>query len=135
VYLIQNGAKRWVTSPQVLTGIGKTWADVRVVPDGGLNSVPDGPDVNLLTASVSPYPVPLNRPVSVKFTTADATTGNAVAGKVKKNGTVIGDTNTTFSHNFKTTRRRVGGEWEIVSPAVTVNVPGYPEMDVDCGFP
>jgi hypothetical protein len=45
VYLIENGTKRWVTSPQVLFRIGKTWADVRVVPDGGLSSLPAGPDV------------------------------------------------------------------------------------------
>lgn len=45
VYLIQNGAKRWITSPQVLFALGKTWADVRVVPDGGLGSLPAGPDV------------------------------------------------------------------------------------------
>jgi hypothetical protein len=45
VFLIQNGAKRWVTSPDVLFGLGKTWSDVRVVPDGGLNSIPAGPDV------------------------------------------------------------------------------------------
>jgi hypothetical protein len=45
VYLIANGLKRWVTSPAVLFGLGKTWADVRVVPDGGLTSVPDGLDV------------------------------------------------------------------------------------------
>lgn len=134
VYLIQNGAKRWVTSPQVLFGLGKTWADVRVVPDGGLNSVPDGPDVNLLTASVTPYPVPVNRVVNVDFTTADATTGTLMAGKVKKDGTVIGDTNTTFSHTFKTTRKRVEGEWEFIYPVVTVSVPGYPDLDVDCGF-
>jgi hypothetical protein len=27
VYLIENNTKRWVTSPQVLTGLGKSWAD------------------------------------------------------------------------------------------------------------
>jgi hypothetical protein len=45
VYLIENGAKRWVTSRAVLFGLGKTWADVRVVPNGGLMSIPNGPDV------------------------------------------------------------------------------------------
>ena len=32
VYLIENNTKRWVTSPQVLTGLGKAWADVKSVP-------------------------------------------------------------------------------------------------------
>ena len=40
VYLISEGAKVWVESPGVL--LGKTWADVRIVPDGGLSTVPDG---------------------------------------------------------------------------------------------
>ena len=47
VYLIEGGAKRWITSPEVLFALGKTWADVRSVPDGGLSSLPDGPDVVL----------------------------------------------------------------------------------------
>jgi hypothetical protein len=45
VCLIENGKKRWVTSPAVLFGLGKSWADVHSVPDGALTSVPDGPDV------------------------------------------------------------------------------------------
>lgn len=94
------------------------------------------PDLNpLLSASVIPYPVPLNSPVSVTFTSKDATTGNPVAGKVNKGGAVIGDTNTTFSHTFETTRERVDGQWKVIYPVVTVSVPGYPDMDVDCGFP
>jgi hypothetical protein len=30
-----------------LLALDKTWADVRVVPDGGLNSLRDGPDVQI----------------------------------------------------------------------------------------
>jgi hypothetical protein len=47
VFLIQGGTKRWVTSPQALFALGKNWGDVRVVPDGGLNSLPTGPDVQV----------------------------------------------------------------------------------------
>jgi len=47
VFLIQDSMKRWVTSPQALLAIGKDWAYVRVVPDGGLIGVPDGPDLSL----------------------------------------------------------------------------------------
>jgi hypothetical protein len=134
VYLIQNGAKRWVTSPQVLTAMGKTWGDVRVVPDGGLASIPDGPDLNLLQVTVTPYPVPLNRTVSVKFATLDATTGSPVAGKVKLDGAIIGNTNVAFSRMFKARRVRVGPDWELIPPVVTVAVAGYPDRVVDCGF-
>jgi hypothetical protein len=133
VYLIENGYKRWVTSPQVLFGIGKTWADVRVVPDGGLGSIPDGPDLYLLTVSATPHPIPVNRPVNVTFAATDSA-GRSAAGTVKENGAVIGRTNTAFSHTFKATRRRLDGEWELVYPAVTVSVPGFPATDVDCGW-
>jgi hypothetical protein len=134
VYLIENGAKRWVLSPQVLFAIGKTWADVRVVPDGALTSIPDGPDLDLLTVSVAPYPVPVNRAVSVNFTATNSA-GNPVSGTVKANSTVLGSTNTTISTTFKTTRRRVGGDWEVTYPVVTVSAPNFPQMEVDCGWP
>jgi hypothetical protein len=45
VYLIENGTKRWITSPQALFALGKSWADVRVIPDGALNNLPAGQDV------------------------------------------------------------------------------------------
>ncbi len=51
VFLIENGTKRWIPSPEILFAIGKTWDDVRVVPDGGLSSLPDGPDVQPPTQS------------------------------------------------------------------------------------
>lgn len=46
VYWMQSGKKRWVTEPRVLTGnLLKSWSDVRIVPDGGLASLPTGPDL------------------------------------------------------------------------------------------
>jgi hypothetical protein len=37
VYLIRNRCKTWVESPDVLLKVlGRSWADVRSVPDGGL---------------------------------------------------------------------------------------------------
>jgi hypothetical protein len=42
VYLVENGTRRWVTSPAALYDLGKSWADVRVVPDGGLSDLPEG---------------------------------------------------------------------------------------------
>jgi PASTA domain len=49
VYLIEHGTKRWVTSPAALTALGKSFADVRIVPDGQLGLLPDGPDVSAAT--------------------------------------------------------------------------------------
>ena len=45
VYLIENNTKRWITSPAVLFALGKSWADVKIVPDGALVNIPSGPDV------------------------------------------------------------------------------------------
>jgi hypothetical protein len=134
VYLIENGTKRWVTSPQVLFAIGKSWADVRVVPDGALGAIPDGPDLTVLIVNVAPYPVPVNRAVSVTFRATDST-GQAMAGTVKADGTAIGTTNTPLSYTFRATRKKVGDDWEMTYPTVTVQVPGFPDETVDCGWP
>jgi hypothetical protein len=141
VFLIEGGKKRWITSPQVLFALGKTWTDVRVVPDGGLSSLPDGPDVNLLQIAVTPYPVPVNRAVRVTVNARDVSTGAGVAGQVKIDGKVAGNTNTAFSYTFRPKRRRVGGgkgeppEWEVTYPVGVVIAPGYPEASIDFGFP
>lgn len=135
VYLIENNTKRWVTSPLVLTGLGKSWADVKSVPDGALTGIPDGPDLNLFAVTVTPFPVTRNRAANVRFACVDST-GAQVAGQVKENGVVIGDTNQTFSHAFRPTRVRSGrNDVELVWPTVTVVVPNFPVVTVDCGFP
>ncbi len=43
VYVMKNGKKCWISSPQVFNRLGFNWGDVRVVPDGGLSAIPDGP--------------------------------------------------------------------------------------------
>ena len=43
VYLILNGAKRWVTSPAVIVALGKTWADVRAIPGWRADGYPRWP--------------------------------------------------------------------------------------------
>ena len=138
VFLIQGGKKRWITSPQVLFALGKTWADVRVVPDGGISSLPDGTDVNLLQLSVSPYPVPLNRNVTITVNASDLSTGSNVMGQIKIDGKVTANTNVPFSHTFKQKRRRVNvrpPEWEISYPIGIVVASGYPDSLIDFGFP
>jgi hypothetical protein len=137
VYLIENGTKRWVTSPSVLAWLGKSWADVRSVPDGALGSLPDGPDVVIppaLEVSVQPYPVPPNRSIQVTVTATDSATAAAVSGRVLVDGADVGPTNTRFTYTFRT--RRIGRppDVEIIFPTVTVRAAGYPDADVDCGF-
>jgi len=139
VYLIENRAKRWVTSPAVLTALGKTWADVRAVPDGALAGIPDGPDVNRLTVAVSPYPVPLNRSVSVTVSATDMTSGTAVPGDVVVDGVTLGNVGTAFTHTFRQRRLRIPGsrppEWDITYPTGVVRAAGYPPTPIDFGFP
>lgn len=135
VYLIEGGQKRWVTSPQVLFALGKTWADVRAVPDGGLNSVPDGTDVNLLQVKVTPYPVPANRAVTLTVSANDCATGSAVSGKVHIDRRVVANTNTSFTHTFVPRRRGRPPEVELIYPKGTVSAAGYPDESIDFGFP
>ncbi len=139
MYLIQNGMKRWVLSPAVLFGLGKTWADVRSVPDGGLSGVPSGPNLSLLHVSVKPYPMPVNRSLSVTVSATDIVSGAGVAGDVIVDGVVIGPTNQAFTHTFKTRRVLVDPGpprvFETVYPNGVVRAKDYPEVAIDFGFP
>jgi hypothetical protein len=138
VYLIQNGAKRLVRSPQAVIDLGKSWSDVRAVPDGELNAFPDGPDFDALRVSVTPYPVPLNKAVTVTVHAQTATDGSSVAGQVKIGSVIVADTNTPFTHTFKPTRKRVSDnppEWEVTYPKGVVVTPGHPDISIDFGFP
>jgi hypothetical protein len=139
VYLIENGAKRWVTSPAVLFALGRTWADVRSVPDGALNGIPDGPDVSTLTVTVSPHPVPLNRSVSVTVSAIDASTGTDVGGQIEIDGNIAGTTGTPFTRIFRRRRIRTPDEprpeFEWIYPVGTVHAAGFPDTPIDFGFP
>lgn len=137
VYLIQNGMKRWVTSPQVLSALGKTWNDVRSVPDGGLGSLASGSDVKFLQVNVTPYPVPVNRTISVAVNATDMSSGTAVAGQVWIDGKLTATTNTAFTHIFKTRRVLINSnprEFDIIYPTGLVRAQGYPDTQIDFGF-
>jgi hypothetical protein len=139
VYLIDNGTKRWVTSPAALFALGKSWADVYSVPDGALTSVPDGPDVVVLSVSVSPSPVPVNRSVSVTVSAINVGTGADVGGHVLVDGTTVGTTGTPFTHIFRARRIYVPGtappQFEITYPTGIVRAAGFPDAPIDFGFP
>jgi hypothetical protein len=139
VYLIENAAKRWVTSPAVLFALGKSWADVRSVPDGGLGTIPDGPDVQLLVVSVTPHPVPTERSVSVTVQAVDASTSASVQGQVYIDSVAVGTRGVPFTHTFHVQRRRVPGshppEWDVTYPSGFVHAASYPNAPLDLGFP
>lgn len=129
-----------MTSPAVLFALGESWADVRVVPDSGLDGFPNGSDVDLLQVNVTPHPVPLNRAVPVAVHATSLSPGSSVVGKVKIDGKVVGvaNTNAPFSYTFQPKRRRVSvrpPEWEVTFPIGVVVAPGYPNAPIDFGFP
>ncbi len=136
VYLIQNGTKRWITSPAVLFALGKTWADVGVVPDGALNSIPNGASINI-NVSVIPGQIALGHPITV---TVHATVSNTqLAGTVLIDNKVVGQTNVPFTHTFNRTSKitGVGRDREVtwVYPAGQVQIPNSPNLPVPFGYP
>jgi hypothetical protein len=108
------------------------------VPDGGLATVADGPDVVLLVVSVTPYPVPLNRFVSVQVDATDMSTGSAVQGEVVIDGVVRGQAGSPFTHTFRPRRIRIPGtkppEFDVEFPTGVVRAPGYPDAQINFGW-
>ena len=45
VFLVEGGHRRWVTSPAAMDARCLPWRHVRVVPDGSLTVIPQGPDL------------------------------------------------------------------------------------------
>jgi hypothetical protein len=43
VYLVREGKRRWITSPEWLSRQGRTWGEVQVVPREELEAIPLGP--------------------------------------------------------------------------------------------
>ena len=134
VYLIENGTKRWVTSPAVLAWLGQSWADVRLVPDGALRSLPDGPDVVIPPAlEVSVSPIPYRRTARPGTVTA---TDSAPVRQCR-----VGSWSTERMWARRTPvhlhlpARRIGRppDVEIIFPTVTVRAAGYPDATVDIG--
>jgi|tagenome__1003787_1003787.scaffolds.fasta_scaffold20865982_2 hypothetical protein len=139
VWLIENGQRRHIPSPAVLTALGRTWADVRTVPDAALDRVPIGPDVVVLQVGVTPYPVPVNRATTLRVSATDTGTGAAVAGDVFVENARIGATNSAITTTIRARTRRIrlpdgSFDVEVIPPRVSVRAPGYPPVDVDLGL-
>jgi hypothetical protein len=138
VFQITGGQKRHITSPAALFALGYTWADVRSVPDGALDVLPTGTPLSMLTATISPHPVPLNHAAQFTVAATDIGSGAPVAGDVEIDGHVVGATNTPFTYTFRLKRIRVrdpdgGWTFELVAPIAVVSAAGYPDAPLDLG--
>ena len=123
----------------MLTALGRTWADVRTVPDAALDRLPIGPDVVVLEVGVTPYPVPVTRATTLRVTATDTGTGAAVAGDVFVENARIGATNSAITTTIRARTRRIrlpdgSFDIEVIPPRVSVRGPGYPPVDVDLGL-
>ena len=123
----------------MLFALGKSWSDVRSVPDGGLMGVPNGPDVLMLAVSLSPHPPPVNRPVQLTVHAEDVNTHLPVTGTVTFDGRVMGRTGVAFSYTFRAHRvfdpeLRRWVEGEVIVPDGKVTAPGYEVASIDFGF-
>lgn len=132
-----------ITAPPTVGGVNFQWKMVQETvewfgQESPLIQIGIGPDVNLLQVGVIPYPVPINRDVTITVNASDPSTGSNVVGQVKIDGNVVANTNTPFSYKFKPARRRVSvrpPEWEVTYPMGIVVASGYPDAVIDFGFP
>jgi hypothetical protein len=145
IYVIKNGRRCWITSPQAFNEQGHNWAYVEPIPEAVLNAIPAGPNIDALKrlgVSVEPNPVPLNKNISVRFAAKDSKSSALVTADVRVDGTKIGVTNTQLQHTFRSRSQRVRenieGEWvwvsKVIVPVVDVAKEGYKPTIVDCGF-
>ena len=54
VWLVQDGQRRWIPSPDIFNGNGYNWAAILVVSDAEIEAIPQGPDVPLYTTWMTP---------------------------------------------------------------------------------
>jgi PASTA domain len=124
VYLMQGGQKHWIVNPATLRQIqADTGRVVRLVPAGGLSSVPAGPYIAVLNVSTVPHPPALNVPVQMTVTATDPVTNTAVTGDVIIAGSKAGTTGQPFTYTF-----RGFAQGSVVAA-------GYITTPIDFGFP
>jgi hypothetical protein len=86
--------------------------------------------VSTLWASITPFPVPMNKSVTATVRAVDSVTGQLIAGRVKVGTADVGATNTPFTTTFRTTKTAEG---EILVPYTRVIATGYNDTEVDLG--
>jgi hypothetical protein len=88
--------------------------------------------------SVTPYPVPLNKPVSVQVDATDMSTGSSVQGQVVIDGVVRGQAGSAFTRTFRPRRIPTPGtkapEFDVEFPTGVVRASGYPDAPIDFGW-
>jgi hypothetical protein len=145
VYLIENGRKRWVTTPADLDHLGGS-PTVRIVPDGALAAIPDGPTIplpaNQLAVSVRPYPVPIDKYVMITVTALDSVTQAPVQGTVLINNFDAVGTPVRVQFPTNTPRQLILRRGKVTTdelvrpyPDGSVSAPGYESEQLDLGFP
>jgi hypothetical protein len=110
-------------------------------PASGTVTVPDYPETSFtfnvrlprLLGRVTPYPVPLGKPVQVTVHAEDAETHARVAGVVKIDGVTVGNTDTPFTFTFHA-RRRNRPFPGLIYPQGAVIAPNYEDARIEFGF-
>lgn len=92
------------------------------------------PSPRVLNVSVSPTRIRLNVSVWVTVNAKDAVTGVAVAGKVKIDNRIVGDTNQRFRFTFKARTVIVRGRQKFVYPKGAVVAAGFRSVALDFDF-
>ena len=102
-----------------------TWLEEELPPP------PPPPRRGKVLLRVEPAKMPLNRAVDVIVRAEDDLTHAPLAGTVKIDGRVAGNTNSPFRYTFR--KRRVGRppDVEFQEPQGTVSIPGYPDTILD----
>jgi microsomal dipeptidase-like Zn-dependent dipeptidase len=117
------------------TGFRQTWSVIQQVTR--LAEPLAARTLATVRATVSPRPVPLDRPVQVTVSAVDSVTGTPVIGTVFVDAIAVGATNTVLTTTFRQhTTREFDPDlkrWITTRepPAVTVQATGYPQAEVD----
>jgi hypothetical protein len=145
VYRIETGRKRWVTTPADLDPLGG-FPTVRIVPDGALAGIPDGPMIplpaNQLAVSVRPYPLPIDKSVTITVTAVDSVTQAPVQGTVVINNFNADGMHVRIQFPTNTPRQLILHRGKATTdeavrpyPDGSVSAPGYQTELLDMGFP
>jgi microsomal dipeptidase-like Zn-dependent dipeptidase len=117
------------------TGFRPTWSAIQQVTRLAEPSAARA--LATMKATITPQPLPFDRPVQITVSVVDSVTGTPVTGTVFVDAMAIGATNTVIATTLRQhTTREFDPDlkrWITTKepPAVTVQATGYPQADVD----